>query len=192
MSTEPARRGGRARIIQAATELFLTKGYAGTATRDIAREVGIRQPSLYAHFATKADILVEVVAQLIRASVDTSAALVADRALTSTERLGRLVDFDVRMLCEGPNLAHLGYLPDVRAEQIPALLEQHRDLRQAYEVLVEGALAEAGRPLADTSATTDVVLTLVEGVILRRINDPVLDGEQFAPVVRDAVMKLVR
>ncbi|WP_158647988.1 TetR/AcrR family transcriptional regulator [Nocardioides houyundeii] len=194
MSAEPVRRGtGRARIIEAATELFLSQGYAGTTTRDIAARAGIRQPSLYAHFKVKADILLEVLAQPIRASVETSAALIEDAGLSAVERLARLVEFDVKLLCDGPNLAHLGYLPDVRAEQIDAELDaQHRDLRRAYQVLVEGALNEAGRPVEDARGISDVVLTLVEGVILRRIVDPSVTGEQLAPLLRDAVLTLVR
>lgn len=40
-------------ILNHASRLFLTFGIAGTSTRMIANAVGISQPSLYAHFATK-------------------------------------------------------------------------------------------------------------------------------------------
>ena len=40
-------------ILNHASRLFLTYGIAGTSTRMIANAVGISQPSLYAHFATK-------------------------------------------------------------------------------------------------------------------------------------------
>lgn len=40
-------------ILNHASHLFLTYGIAGTSTRMIANAVGISQPSLYAHFATK-------------------------------------------------------------------------------------------------------------------------------------------
>lgn len=56
---QPSRPGATAReeILDAAAELFTTKGFASTSTRSIADAVGIRQSSLYHHFKTKDDIL---------------------------------------------------------------------------------------------------------------------------------------
>src|SRR4051812_22982394 len=55
----PRRPGKTAReeILDAAAELFTTHGYSSTSTRRIADAVGMRQASLYHHFATKDDIL---------------------------------------------------------------------------------------------------------------------------------------
>jgi AcrR family transcriptional regulator len=46
----------RERILQAAATLFAAKGYSGTRTREISDSVGIRQPSLFHHFSSKAQI----------------------------------------------------------------------------------------------------------------------------------------
>ena len=57
---EQSRRPGktaREEILDAAAELFTNLGYASTSTRGIADAVGVRQASLYHHFATKDDIL---------------------------------------------------------------------------------------------------------------------------------------
>ena len=43
----------RDRILDAAEALFAAQGLAGTAVRDIAREVGLTPASLYNHFAGK-------------------------------------------------------------------------------------------------------------------------------------------
>jgi AcrR family transcriptional regulator len=43
----------RERILYEAAQLFARQGYHGTTTREIAEAVGIRQPSLFHHFATK-------------------------------------------------------------------------------------------------------------------------------------------
>ena len=45
--------GARDEILDAAAALFAERGYAGTTTRAIAERVGIRQASLYHHFAGK-------------------------------------------------------------------------------------------------------------------------------------------
>ena len=47
-------------ILDAAAELFTTRGYTATSTRAIADAVGIRQASLYTHFRTKSAILVSL------------------------------------------------------------------------------------------------------------------------------------
>jgi AcrR family transcriptional regulator len=59
----------RDRILVEASRLFAAKGYAGTSTREIARAVGIRQPSLFHHFAGKGAILDE----LLRLAIDEAA-----------------------------------------------------------------------------------------------------------------------
>jgi AcrR family transcriptional regulator len=190
---DAVRRGeGRQRIIEAATELFITHGYSGTSTRDIAMKAGLRQPSLYTHFSVKAEILLEVMMQTVRPSLDLAAQLIADEELRPVERLERLVHFDVRMLCGGEwNIALLGYLPEVRTGDLLAPIRgQHEDLRGAYRTLVAGALAETGRD-EDLDLTTDVVMTIVEGVILRRVHDPELDPDALAPAITRAVRAIV-
>jgi AcrR family transcriptional regulator len=47
----------RQRILDAALELFARQGYAATSVRELARAVGLRESSLYNHFAGKEAIL---------------------------------------------------------------------------------------------------------------------------------------
>jgi AcrR family transcriptional regulator len=47
----------RDQILAVASNLFATQGYHGTTTREIADGVGIRQPSLFHHFESKAAIM---------------------------------------------------------------------------------------------------------------------------------------
>ena len=51
-----AKRNTKESILLKALELFADRGYEGVSVRDIAAEVGIRQSSLYKHFAGKQDI----------------------------------------------------------------------------------------------------------------------------------------
>lgn len=45
------------RIFDVAVDLFSRQGYAGVSIRDIAREVGIKESSIYHHFRSKEEIL---------------------------------------------------------------------------------------------------------------------------------------
>lgn len=48
------------RILEAAISLFSERGYGGVSIRDISREVGIKESSIYNHFSGKQQILEEI------------------------------------------------------------------------------------------------------------------------------------
>jgi AcrR family transcriptional regulator len=52
------------RILAAASEIFLEKGYEETSTADIARRASVSKRELYSNFADKRDILTAVITQL--------------------------------------------------------------------------------------------------------------------------------
>lgn len=65
----------RARIMAEAMELFATKGYASTTTKDIAQAAGIKDASIYNHFRSKRELFeaiveseVEYLAEALRAT----------------------------------------------------------------------------------------------------------------------------
>ena len=54
--------GTRERIVQAAAEVFLEKGFTGTRVVDIARRAGFTSGALYGYFDSRAELLAEAVA----------------------------------------------------------------------------------------------------------------------------------
>jgi AcrR family transcriptional regulator len=56
------------RILEAAIDLFAQKGYAEVSVREITRAVGIKESSLYNHFASKQQILEDILDYLNRQS----------------------------------------------------------------------------------------------------------------------------
>jgi AcrR family transcriptional regulator len=54
---EEERRATRRRVVDAARELFLTRGYVATTMADIAREAGVALQSVYTAGQSKADLL---------------------------------------------------------------------------------------------------------------------------------------
>src|SRR5580698_8735326 len=50
--------GTRERLLLAAADAFAERGYEGTRVADIARAAGVSSGAMYAHFASKADLLV--------------------------------------------------------------------------------------------------------------------------------------
>src|SRR5512138_2639115 len=49
----------RERLLRAAAEVFARRGYDGTRVADIAAAAGVSNAALYAHFGSKAELLVE-------------------------------------------------------------------------------------------------------------------------------------
>ena len=188
------RSGGRQRpggtpreeILDAAAELFTSRGYAATSTRMIADAVGIRQASLYYHFASKEELLEELLAGTVRPSLAFAAALEAD-ATAPDSRLFSLAGFDTGVLCGGRwNLGALYLLPEVRGERFAHFRRERAELRAAYATLIRDlASPDAADELAD------LVFGLVESVITIRSEREVVDVEAMAARVASGCLRLV-
>lgn len=57
-------------IKQHALQLFAQKGYFGTSLNDVASLVGIKKPSLYAHFKNKDDLYTTILQELMDTFID--------------------------------------------------------------------------------------------------------------------------
>lgn len=143
----------RDQILHAAAELFVTRGFAATSTREIAERVGIRQASLYYHFAGKEEILAELLQRSVRPTVD-KIAKVESMAPPETHEtaLYLLALIDIHTLAEAPdNIGILAGLPDVTSCEIYGQFQDERqELIDAYGRL--GLQIASPEIIADTDA----------------------------------------
>jgi AcrR family transcriptional regulator len=93
--------GTRERILRQASQLFARKGYTGTSTREIAAAVGIRQPSLFHHFASKREIVETLLAYSVEDAAETARRHARARG-PAAERLYHFVFEDIAYLCRSP------------------------------------------------------------------------------------------
>lgn len=87
----------RTAIMKTATKLFLNKGFGGTSTRDIAKEIGITQPALYHHFNDKEVLFLDVMTahgSKVRQEVNR---VMRDNDLKGEDRLWELAKVLLRM-----------------------------------------------------------------------------------------------
>lgn len=155
----------RGRILDTAAELFIDRGYSATATREIARIVGIRQATLYYHFPSKALLLSNLLQQSLGETLQCARSLlIADGS--SIVRLCALIVFDTQVLLRfRHNIGVLYSLPEVRAKTLPELAEfeaASASLNSIYENLVAGAERELGSTDRTTSMATAVINGIVE------------------------------
>jgi AcrR family transcriptional regulator len=175
----PATKAGvppREEILDAAAGLFISQGLAATTTRQIAERVGIRQASLYYHFAGKDEILLELLTQSVRPSLQVAATLESRCQDDPAAGLYALALADVRTLTRAPhNIATLYLMPEVQGAEFASFRPERAQLQAAYGRLGRAAAQSAGSAgpacLAEPLIAT-LVMQVVESVIhLRRAGD---------------------
>lgn len=157
----------RREIDEVASELFHANGYAATSVRDIARALDIQGASLYAHVASKEDVLFAIVDRAAAAFETAAATAEAETATADpVERLAALVEAHVDVVTSDPRRAsvfvtewrHLS--PDRRAGMAARRDGYERRFR---EVIADGVAVGAFRS-TDTAIAATFVLTALNGI----------------------------
>jgi AcrR family transcriptional regulator len=157
----------RREIDEVASELFHANGYAATSVRDIAKALDIQAASMYAHVASKEDVLWSIVDGAASAFEQA-----ADRATDETgpgdavERLAALVEAHVEVVTGDPERSSVfvtewRHLSEPRRASIS-------DRRDAYEArfrttIADGIAVGAFRP-TDPSIAATFMLTALNGI----------------------------
>lgn len=158
----------QAEILDAAAELFTTKGFASTSTRQIAEMVGMRQASLYHHFSTKDDILAALLEQTVTPAQQLATRL-TERTEPASVRLYALALFDSGQLMSGRwNLGALYLLPELRTERFAQFRRERVRLRAQYEALASAVLADLDSAGGSPAGLAGLPFRLVETVINER------------------------
>ncbi|TQL66920.1 TetR family transcriptional regulator [Nocardioides albertanoniae] len=172
-------------VLHAAAELFVTKGFAATSTREIAERVGIRQASLYYHFTGKDEILAELLQRSVRPAVD-KVEEIEKLAATETDEtaLYALALVDVHTLAEAPhNVGMLATLPDVTSSgAYDAFRSTRVELAEAYGRLAARVATPGTSETPEPRHLGEMLMHLVEVVTsLRGI------GATIDPATADAI-----
>jgi AcrR family transcriptional regulator len=172
------------RVLDRAAELFWTKGYAATTTREIAASLGIRQASLYHHVASKEKLLcqlcvtsLEQLLQVVQSAVNESNCAEGRIRILVSTHLNTLLKYRTR---------HALMLTEMRA-----LSGAHRrkviGLRKRYEKLVLEIL-KYGQ--SEGFVRTDIpakylclaLLNIVNWAVLWFRGDEALSADQLAEI----------
>lgn len=152
-------------ILLHAARLFAVRGYHGTSTRDIAAAVGVRQPSLFHHFASKLSIVEALLA------FDLDLPLACARSLreapgSAAVRLFRYVLWDIAYCVQSP--FDLRGLHGADIVDDPALAvwkrkvdEYHADVRRIIEQGVAAGELSCADPEFARQAITGITLETV-------------------------------
>lgn len=127
----------RLEIIEHCAALFDRVGYHGLSMQMLADEVGLGKPTLYHYFASKADILFEMLQLHLDAAIGAVATL-AEQGADPDEILTEACTFTLRDIARHPGyvravMEHYGDLEGEHRAEI-------RKRRQAYFDLIGGAI----------------------------------------------------
>jgi AcrR family transcriptional regulator len=173
-------RNTRDDVVAAAGRLFAERGYHGTSMRDLGKELGLLGSSLYAHVASKQDLLVDVVSEGSRL-FEASAAAATSRAGSGAEVLSALISGHVDVVLDNLDISRT-FLNEARM-----LDSDHRDrvvqARDHYEkafrkVLHTGAADGSFRKDVEPKTDTIFVLSVLNAV--ERWYDPSGDLDREA------------
>jgi AcrR family transcriptional regulator len=172
-----ARRSGRPRLQQSvpresilatAARLFHEKGYQATTVRDIAAAVGIRPGSLFHHFASKEQLLVEMLREAsISLCVGAEAAVASE---TGPDRqLAALVRYELTCLVGDRTRYRFAVLISEWRDVPPSARPEIKMLGQRYYAVWEAVLercAASGLLRLDPFATLKVLHGVDRGATL--------------------------
>ncbi|MFI9809169.1 TetR/AcrR family transcriptional regulator [Streptomyces sp. NPDC052301] len=165
---DPTTQGRSARkhqaIMEAATQVFLEKGYPGTSMDDIAKLAAVSKQTVYKHFADKEKLFAEIVlatTDRVDAMVDLVADIPADAA-SMEENLNRLARRFLGALTQ-PEVLQLRRLIIANAEAFPELGTAWYE--RGFERVLDTLAATFGR---------------LAGQGLLRTDDPLLAANHFA------------
>ena len=121
----------RERVLRAAAHLFRERGYQGTTVRDIAQAVGILSGSLFHHFRSKEEMLLEIMREAAL-SVCVRAEEILAHDANPTGRLRELISMELHAVLSDPRKDYHGVLFFEWREVPPALRSEFTVLRKRY------------------------------------------------------------
>jgi AcrR family transcriptional regulator len=166
------------RLVQAATELFVERGYAGTTLADVAERAGLAPRTVYVRFTTKSDLLQRCIGVAIAGDGD--AMPVAERtwvtdtmtAPTLGARLELMAAVTATLMSRAGDLLEVAQQaaatePDIAAAAQAGREETHRVLGQFWRRNKEDGLLPAACDL-DWLAETATLLAQADTYLLLR------------------------
>lgn len=187
LDTRPRRRA----IEDSASELFRERGYAATSVRDIARALDIQGASLYAHVASKEDVLWAIVDRVATAFEQATAAAVDEPATDPLDRLRGFVRAHVRVICADPDASSVfvhewRHLSDDRRA---AILERRDAYERRLRSLIASGIADGAFAMVDPAVAATFLLTALNGIPTWFRSQGHLSPDQLADAYADLAVR---
>jgi AcrR family transcriptional regulator len=155
----------RASILRAARELVRDVGFRDTQMNAVAETAGVALGTLYRNFPSKAELMVEVVAEVAEREVDVAAKSAMESG-TAAQRLSASAGIFASRALLGRKLAHALVAEAVEPEIESARLKYRRKLARVFEGIIERGIRDREFPAQDVQASgACIVGSLFEGLV---------------------------
>jgi TetR/AcrR family transcriptional regulator, cholesterol catabolism regulator len=157
----------RREIDDAASELFHANGYASTSVRDIARALDIQGASLYAHVASKEDLLWAIVGGAATAFEQAADRAVADTpSADAVERLAALVEAHVEVITADPERSSV-FVTEWRhlsADRRASIAARRDAYEGRFRDTIRDGISVGAFRAADPAIAATFILTALNGI----------------------------
>lgn len=163
------------KILEAAEKLFFSKGFAGTSTTMIAKEVGCNQALVHYYFRTKENLFQAIFEKKIKLFLSNLLA-VGNEELSFEEKLRKKIETHFDMIAANPQLP-LFFFNELNSnpERIPGLKEAMGDLPlQAITQLEIEIQTEVKAGNIRKMPALDLLLTIVSLNMILFVAQPII------------------
>jgi AcrR family transcriptional regulator len=173
------------RVLEAAEQLFLDRGYLAVTVEDIAAAAGYTRGAVYSSFAGKEELFL-LLGDLRARRQSTTVRRAVDRATSDQDKLGSIGHFLAREVKRARTWgrAELEFLAAVagRPDLVARIVARQREERQAAADMFAALCAAIGVDVpGDREDFAVTVLALGRGLMLESLVDPAVDiGRLFA------------
>lgn len=180
----------RDRILHAAARLFRERGYKGTTVRDIADAVGILSGSLFHHFRSKEEMLLDIMREAAL-TLCIRAEEVISHSPSPVERLQQIIDIELEWMVVDLKKDYLAVLvfewrevPETAKPEFARLHKRYHDLW--IDVLEDYSESVPLRVPLDAAAR------ILHGALMGAMTWFKASGRYSAQEFRDMLIKLVQ
>ncbi len=184
----------RRAIDDVASELFHANGYAATSVRDIAKALDIQAASMYAHVASKEDVLWSIVDRAATAFEEAAAAALADAsAADPVDRLAALVEAHVEVVTADPQRSSV-FVTEWRhlsADRRDAIAARRGAYERRFRETIADGIASGSFAQTDPAVAATFVLTALNGIATWYRPDGRLPGDRIADHFVDLSLRML-
>lgn len=156
-------------ILDAASELMISKGYNAMTMDDISNLVGISKATLYQHFNSKHDLVVSVACRTVDRAYDLMVSI--DPNLPANERLAQLIDRIVAVRYGSdspPYIEAVGEIVEILGADHPFMQKERRNIALVTQVMTDAKAQGALGPGISIVVAVHILMSALRCIELER------------------------